>query len=194
MTVIATDKFRQLSSPLFGKLSWALVVACLAVAVFISWNSAVAHAASDVALKSYDFAASHFSIKLPTSWKTRNDVILPVVAAPKEVINTGNEVPSVKVRVMPAEEGMTLKLLGDSERKQWGESWHVKSDQTTGAPAHQTRIMVIDTDSNGEKRRVMKLFAIVKGKYFIVTCADLPERFSRNEKLFSKILASFHPL
>ncbi|MFN8660007.1 MAG: hypothetical protein U0105_26965 [Candidatus Obscuribacterales bacterium] len=170
-----------------------LILVSLLVLVAVIGNSVPVCAVPppDVSLKSHDFSASHFAIKLPVSWKTRNDVILPVVAAPREVINSANELPSLKVRVRPAEAGLTLKVLGDSERKQWGISWNVKSDTTSGVPPRQTRVMIADTNVNGEKRKIMTLFAISNGRCFIVTCADTRENFPKQEKLFSKILASF---
>lgn len=170
-----------------------LISSLTLVATIGSLIPASAVPSPNVSLKSHNFSASHFTIKLPASWKTRNDVILPVVAAPGEVINTANELPSLKVRVRPAEAGLTLKVLGDSERKQWGKSWNVKSDTTSGVPPRQTRVMVVDTNINGEKRKIMTLFAISKGRCFIVTCADTHENFPKQEKLFSKILASFIP-
>lgn len=145
-------------------------------------------------LKFYDFSRSHFTIMLPSRWKTRNDVIMPVVAAPPEVLNTNHEIPMIKVWINPAEKRITLKIFGDETKKQWASYWTVRSDVTKKVGENEQRIMIIDEDAHGKKRTMLKLFMIAKEHYYVVTCTSESKDFPKYQTLFERVVASFKPL
>lgn len=145
-------------------------------------------------------SAEQFSISVPADWETRKDSVpqIPVVAAPKAVLGTKDEFPNLKVAVMPMREGLTLAMLGEASKLQWSKIWNVQSDQMQKIGGRDARIMVIDQTLNlaggkSVKSRVMKMFIIGSGNYYIVTGASTLEDYPKNEPLFTSMLSTFVP-
>lgn len=144
-------------------------------------------AAQTTALKHCDYLQSHFTISLPADWTTRNDVVAPVVAAPKGVLKTRPELPNIKVKVSPLEPGIDLKRLADSELTQWADRWKVVSDKTRKFGPRQGRFIVVDTEIDGVKVRMLRMYTIGNGRYFVVVCTANIKEYPRYQKLFDSV-------
>jgi hypothetical protein len=150
-------------------------------------------------LKEYLYAERTFKISLPEEWGTRSDKFVPLIAAPKEVFNTGDEFPSVKVAVLPMREGLTLDTLATEAKKQYGDFWKVRTDEYKKLGSLDVRMMTIDqtlqtTDKRKVKSCLLKMFVLGKNNYYVITGTSKATFYNDYAPLFQKIMESFQPI
>lgn len=154
-------------------------------------STEIAKPASATALKLHNYFQSHFTISLPADWITRNDVVAPMVAAPRGVLRTRLELPSIKVKVSPLESAISLDRIADSEVTQWEDRWKVVARTTRKVNALQAKFFEIETEINGAKVKMMRMYTAGNGRYFTIVCTANIKEFPRYQKLFESVMLSF---
>lgn len=150
-------------------------------------------------LKEYTYADRNFKISLPEQWGTRSDHFVPLIAAPPDVLGTGEEFPSVKVAVLPMKEGLTLQSIGDAVQKQYKDFWVIRTDETQKLGALDVRMMTIDqtlqmTDKAKVKSKMMKMFVLGKDNYYVITATSKFAFYDDVAPVFKQVMESFRPL
>lgn len=133
-----------------------------------------------------------YSIELPDDWQVRSDLIVDMVAAPKERVKTEHEaaLPNIKVVVKDLPDGLDIDQLCDISQKQWAGQWKVESDKKVKSGKTPTRRLVLIQDLGILKTKVLKAFASANGKYYIVSCSDKLANFDKSLGQFEKMLDS----
>jgi len=133
-----------------------------------------------------------YSIELPDNWEVRSDLIVDMVAAPKEKVKKDHEaaLPNIKVVVKDLPDGLDLNQLCDISKKQWAGQWKVESDKKVNSGKTPTRRLVLIQDLGILKTKVLKAFASANGKYYIISCSDKLPDFDKSQAQFEKILDS----
>lgn len=147
----------------------------------------------------YSDAENGYSIEFPATWDTKKDMIVSLVAAPKETFKMPNPIPNVKVVVKPIPDGHTLDTISDTAVRQWSSIWKVESDERSKAGKTTTRRLVlvqsipVSIDTSGpvvQQTKVLKAFAISKDKYYIISCAAYVDNFEKSRQMFNEIVDS----
>lgn len=133
-----------------------------------------------------------YSITLPDDWQVRSDLIVDMVAAPKEKVKKDHEaaLPNLKVVVKDLPDGIDINQLCDISKKQWAGQWKVESDKNVQTGKTKTRRLVLIQDLGILKTKVLKAFASANGMYYIVSCSDKLADFGKSQAQFEKILDS----
>lgn len=160
---------------------------------------AQAPASAAQTLKEYTYADRSFKISLPEQWGTRSDSLAPLIAAPPDVLGTGEEFPSVKVAVLPMKEGLTLQSIGDAVQKQFKDFWVIRTDEIQKLGSLDVRMMSIDqtlamTDKAKVKSKLLKMFVIGKDNYYVITGTSKFALYDDVAPMFKQVMESFRPL
>lgn len=133
-----------------------------------------------------------YSIDLPDDWQVRSDLIVDMVAAPKNKVKTEHEaaLPNIKVVVKDLPDGINIDQLCDISQKQWAGQWKVESDKKVMTGKTPTRRLVLIQDIGILKTKILKAFASANGKYYIVSCSDKLGDFDKSQGQFEKMLDS----
>ncbi len=147
----------------------------------------------------YSDEENGYSIEFPINWDTKKDMIVSIVAAPKETFKMPNPIPNVKVVVKPIPDGHTLDTISDTAVRQWSSIWKIESDERSQAGKTPTRRLVlvqsipvsIDTSAPVlQQTKVLKAFAVSKDKYYIISCAAYVDNFEKSRQMFHEIIDS----
>lgn len=134
----------------------------------------------------------NYSIDLPEDWQVRSDLIVDMVAAPKNKVKTEHEaaLPNIKVVVKDLPDGLDIDQLCDISQKQWAGQWKVVSDKKVKTGKTPTRRLVLIQDLGILKTKILKAFASANGKYYIISCSDKLSDFDKSQGQFEKMLDS----
>lgn len=147
----------------------------------------------------YNDTENGYSIEFPATWDTKKDMIVSLVAAPKETFKMPNPIPNVKVVVRPIPDGHTLDTISDTALRQWSSIWKIESDERSKAGKTPTRRLVlvqsipVSVDTSGpvvQQTKVLKAFAVSKDKYYIISCAAYVDNFEKSRQMFNEIVDS----
>ena len=147
----------------------------------------------------YADAEHGYSIEFPANWDTKKDMIVSLVAAPKETFKMPNPIPNVKVVVKPIPDGHTIDTISDTALRQWSSIWKIESDQRSKSGKTPSRRLVlvqsipISVDTSGpvmQQTKVLKAFAASKDRYYIISCAAYVDNFEKSRPLFNEIIDS----
>lgn len=147
----------------------------------------------------YSDAGNGYSIEFPATWDTKKDMIVSLVAAPKEIFKMPNPIPNVKVVVRAIPDGHTLDTISDTALRQWSSIWKIESDERSKAGKTPTRRLVllqsipVSVDTSGpvvQQTKVLKAFAVSKDKYYIISCAAYVDNFEKSRQMFNEIVDS----
>lgn len=158
-----------------------------------------ASARSSVEKKLFSDTENGYSIEFPTNWETKNDMIVSLVAAPRETFKMPNPIPNIKIVVKSIPDGHTLDTISDTAVRQWSSIWKVESDEHSKAGKTPTRRLVlvqsipVSVDTSGpvlQQTKVLKAFAVSKDKYYIISCAAYVDNFEKSREMFNEVIDS----
>lgn len=147
----------------------------------------------------YNDAENGYSIEFPVNWDTKKDMIVSLIAAPKETFKMPNPIPNVKVVVKPIPDGHTIDTISDTALRQWSSIWKIESDERSKSGKTPSRRLVlvqsipISVDTSGpiiQQTKVLKAFAASKDKYYIISCAAYVDNFEKSRQMFNEIIDS----
>lgn len=183
------------------------VLACLTSGWFLSLDALAKKPplskepipSSSVEKRLYSDVENGYSIEFPATWDTKKDMIVSLVAAPKETFKMPNPIPNVKIVVKSIPDGHTIDTISDTAIRQWSSIWKIESDERSKAGKTPTRRLVliqsipvsIDTSAPFvHQTKVLKAFAASKDKYYIVSCATYEDNFEKSRQMFTEIIDS----